>query len=121
MLLLCVAACGDARYYSAGELDAKPYPLAQVDPGYPVTADGAQYYGRIRLNVYITTRGRVDRVEVVEASVPPAFRDAAVSAFSQARWEPGRKDGRRVNSVKVVEVSFEPPVKMPRAPMSPES
>jgi hypothetical protein len=48
-------------------------------------------------------------VEVLDSRVPQRLRDIAVSAFSQARWEPGRKWGLRVKSVKEVEVDVEPP------------
>jgi TonB family protein len=121
LALASVACSEDPRYLPAAELDARPYPLAQVDPEYPVTADGAQYYGKLRLNVYIAASGKVDRVEVIESGVPAGFRDAAVRAFAESRWEPGRKASRAVRSLKAVEVSFEPPVRLVRPPMAPES
>lgn len=121
LALLLATACEDGPYFPAAELEAKPYPLAQIDPGYPETGGGAQYYGRLKMNVYISASGKVDRIEVVEAGVPPAFLDAAVRAFSASRWEPGVKAGRKVRSLKVVEVRFEPPGGVERPPMRPES
>lgn len=121
LALLLAAACEEGPYVPAAELERKPYPLAQIDPDYPGTADGAQYYGRLKMNVYISASGKVDRIEVVEAGVPPAFLEAARSAFAASRWEPGVKAGRKVRSVKAVEVRFEPPSGVERPPMRPES
>jgi TonB family protein len=122
VFLLVLAACGqeDPRYLPASELDAKPFPLKPVDLQMPKAGRGAEYYGKLKLNVFISAAGVVDRVEVAEATVPPAFRDSAAKAFSEARWEPARKAGKRVKTVKVVEVEFEPPPEGKRAPMTPD-
>jgi TonB family protein len=61
--------------------------------------------------VYIDEKGSVERVEVLEATVPNAFRDAAVKAFGEARWEPAVRHGRKVKSVKRVEVDFKAPLR----------
>ncbi len=122
LLLVLLAACGpeDPRYLPASELDAKPFPLQAVDLQMPKAGSGAEYYGKLRLKVFISAAGGVDRVEVAEATVPPALRDSAVKAFSEVRWEPARKAGKRVKTVKVVEVDFQPPPEGQRAPMTPD-
>lgn len=97
------------RYFPASELDRKPYPMRRVDLDPPQVQNGVEYYGKLRLDVFIDARGAVDRVEVIGAEVPGRLRDDAVKAFSQSRWEPGRKWGVRVKSVKRVEIDFEPP------------
>ena len=99
-----------ARYFPASELDAKPYPTRRIDLDFPPQKDGIEYYGKLKLKVFIDAQGGVDRVEVVDASVPTRFLDVAVKAFSEARWEPGRRWGRRVKSVKAVEIDYDPPV-----------
>ena len=99
-----------ARYFPASELDAKPFPMRRVDLDFPPARNGIEYYGKLRLDVFINAQGGVDRVDVLVASVPAAFSDAAVKAFSEARWEPGRRWGRRVKSVKAVEIDYDPPV-----------
>jgi hypothetical protein len=58
---------------------------------------------------------------VLEASLPQAFQDAAVETFARSRWEPGVKAGKRVPSVKQIEVRFEPPVSLERQPIAPEN
>ena len=108
-LSLALFAIQHARYFPASELDKKPYPMRRVDLDFPPVKDGIEYYGKLRIDVYINSTGGVDRVEVVDAKVPARLRDIAVNAFSQTRWEPGRKWGMRVKSLDVVEVEFEPP------------
>jgi hypothetical protein len=111
----------DPRYFTAAELDAKPFPLRRVDLDLPSSPAGAAYYGRLKLNIFIGRSGEVDRVEVATAAVPTALRDLAVQTFSRVRWEPGRKLGRSVKSVKVIEVDFTPPIReVGRAPMQPD-
>lgn len=117
---VCMAAVWAMQhhYFSAQSLDAKPYPMRRIDLDFPPVQRGIEYYGRLRLDVFINAQGGVDRVEVLEARVPPAFLDAAVKAFSMARWEPGRKWWLRVGSVKGVEIDFEPPIRSLDAPLS---
>jgi hypothetical protein len=97
------------RHFPAGELDRKPYPMRRIDLGFPPGEKGIEYYGKLRMNVYIDSRGRVERVEVLDSRVPARLRDIAVNAFTRMAWEPGRKWGIRVKSVKEVEIDFEPP------------
>ena len=101
----------DPRYYPVAELDLRPYPLRLIDLDFPRVANGVEYYGKLKLNVYIGRDGGVDRVEVVSAAVPERFREAAVQAIGRTRWEPGRSGWRRVKSVKAYEIDFEPPVR----------
>jgi hypothetical protein len=111
----------DPRYYAAADLDSKPFPLRRVDLEWPSAPEGTSFYGKLKMNVFIGRSGEVDRVEVVTAAVPTALRDLAVKTFSEVRWEPGRKLGRSVKSVKVIEVNFTPPVRdVGRSPMQPE-
>lgn len=101
----------DPTYYPGSELERRPHPMRRIDIDPPPAPGGLEYYGKLRMNVFINSRGGVDRVEVVEARVPASFRDTAVKAFSQARWEPGLRQGKHVRSLKVVEIDFEPPVR----------
>jgi TonB family protein len=110
-LALILLAGASTHYFAATWLSVKPYPLRRVDLELPQTKNGVEYYGTVRLRVYINADGEVDRVDATESTVPASFRDDAVKAFSAARWEPGRIWGIRVNSVKRVEIDFEPPVR----------
>ena len=109
--LVALIAIGAAatHFFEAAGLDPRPYPLHAVELVPPKEKDGIEYFGKLQLDVYIDADGVVDHVDAHESLVPQKFRDEAVRAFSQARWEPGRKWGIRVKSVKRVEVDLEPP------------
>jgi outer membrane biosynthesis protein TonB len=110
-LALALLAGASTHYFTASWLGVKPYPLRRIDLELPQTRNGIEYYGTVRLKVYINADGGVDRVDATESTVPAKFRDDAEKAFSQARWEPGRILGIRVKSLKRVEIDFEPPVR----------
>jgi hypothetical protein len=110
-LALAVLAVAHTHYFAATWLSVKPYPLRRIDLELPQTRNGVEYYGTVRLKVSINADGGVDRVDATESTVPATFRDDAVKAFSQSRWEPARIWGIRVKSLKRVEIDFEPPVR----------
>jgi len=107
-----------SRYFPASEVDHRAAPLKRIDLDIPVGSEGVEYFGKLRMDVFIDHRGRVDRVEVLESTLPQSFRDSAVKTFSEVRFDPAVKDGRAVKSVKRVEVDFAPPVPEAGAPMS---
>jgi hypothetical protein len=113
LLLVLGAAAAYLRLhrFTAAELGAKPFPLRDIDLPPPPSLNGVDYYGKLQLDLYIDADGTVEHVDAGESTLPARFRDEAVKAFSQARWEPGRKWGVKVPSVKTVEVDFEPPVR----------
>ena len=96
------------HYYTAAEVDRAAFPLAAIDLPYPVGASGVQYEGRVEMKVYIDAEGGVDRVELLDAAVPAAYRDLALRAFRNARFGPALRGGRPVRSVKRIEVEFKP-------------
>ena len=100
-----------ARYFPESEVNRKAYPLRRIDLPYPDAREGVDFYGTLRMDVWIDERGDVDHVDVLRSTVPARYRDASVKAFATARWEPALRDGRKVKSVKRVEVRFAPPVR----------
>ena len=62
----------------------------------------------MRLNIYISEDGAIDRVEVVEAAPPGIFEEAALTATNALRFSPATKWGRPVKSRKTIEVVFDP-------------
>ena len=50
--------------------------------------------------------GRVQSAEVVEAIPPGMFEEAALAAFSKARFVPAIKDGRPVRLQAYIRVDF---------------
>ena len=109
-------AIASAHYFDSRGLDPRPYPLKGIELPPPPAKAGVEYYGKLRLDVYIDADGTVNHVEIGESTVPPETREAAIRAFSQARWEPGRKWGIRVKSVKRVEVDLTPPPNLQAPP-----
>jgi len=99
------------RYFPAAEVTHVAYPMHDVGLQYPPGREGVDYYGTLRLELYIDERGHVDRVEVLESSVPESFRASAVRAFAGTPFDPAVRYGRPVKSIKKVEVSFAPPVR----------
>jgi hypothetical protein len=97
------------HYFDTKWLDPRPYPLRAVELQPPKEKNGIEYYGKLRMDVYIDADGAVDHVDAHESLVPQAFRDEAARAFSQVRWEPGRLWGMRVKSVKRIEVDIDAP------------
>lgn len=117
-VLAAVAAVGlwlhwrtPSRYFTASEVDHLATPLGDIGLAFPPTRGGIDYYGTLRLELYIDEQGRVDRVDVLESTVPASFRDEAVQRFAVARFEPATRKGRAVKSVKKVEVRFDSPLR----------
>jgi len=106
---LAIAGFSWTHYFDAAGLDPRPYPLRAVEIRPPVQPDGIEYFGKMRMDVYIDAEGKVDRIEVRDNTLPQKVRDDAVKAFSTAPWEPGRKWGVRVKSVKRIEIDLDPP------------
>jgi len=64
--------------------------------------------GTVRLRLYISERGTVDRAQVVYAHPPGEFEEAALEAVRKLVYDPAIKNGRPVKSQKLIEVTFDP-------------
>ena len=93
-------------YHLPGELDPPPLPLQDIEPVYPPEA-GFQP-GTVVLRLFIDENGTVERVDVVQASSPGLFENAARTAFLAARFSPGRIAGIAVKCQLTIEVEFTP-------------
>jgi protein TonB len=98
------------HYYTAAEVDRGAFPLKAIVLPYPPASNGVERYGKVELEVYIDEQGRVDRVELLDSTVPPAYQEVALREFRDARFGPALRGGRPVKSVKKIEVQFTPPV-----------
>jgi len=63
--------------------------------------------GKVVLRVFLAADGALDRVEVASSSLPPAYDQAAVAAFSRVRFRPGEIQGVAVSSESRFEVGFD--------------
>ncbi len=99
--LFLLVACG-----GEGELE-QPVPLYGSNPiEYPLDLwdEGAE--GAAILRVRVDERGHVDSVEVAESSGHEGLDAAAVAGARELRFEPGRKDGKRIRMWATLPVEF---------------
>lgn len=94
----------------ADQVDEAAYTLGgEPEIVYPDSMWQERTTGKVRLEFVVDSRGRMDwaTLLVVEES-HPHFTQAVMEALAAARWEPARKDGRRVAQLVVLPVEFEP-------------
>jgi protein TonB len=87
-------------------LDPGPRPIGEIEPEYPDTVRLRE--GVVVLRLLISDTGRVDEVGVVRSEPRGVFEQAAIEAFSKARFSPGLAAGTPVKSQITVEVQFMP-------------
>ncbi len=94
------------RYYRTNELDVKPQIRVNIDPEFPLTVDPGTK-GKVVLLLFLDREGNVESAVPVHSTPKGVFDDAALTAFRQARYTPGLKEGMPVNVLLAVEVEFE--------------
>lgn len=101
-------AIGNApRYFPGSELDRRPMTLAPIEPEYPGNAgpDG----GYLLLRLLIGETGTVDRVVMLASEPEGVFDQSAMSAFGNARFSPGIRQGAPAKSEMLIELKYYPP------------
>ena len=96
----------ESAYVAASRLDPGPRLLDEVEPVYP--ADAGLVEGKVVLRLLIGRTGAVDEITVVRATPQGVFEQAAIAAWSAARFSPGRMLGEPVKSQVTIEVHFTP-------------
>ncbi|MDF9832944.1 protein TonB [Ereboglobus sp. PH5-5] len=87
------------------DLDNRPQTLFQASPEYPYTQKNTGNPGEVIVNFTVDERGHVQDVLVVKSSHPD-FDAPTVRAVSKWRFEPGRKNGKRVKFRMSVPIAF---------------
>jgi hypothetical protein len=100
-----------SRYFPAAELDRSALERAPVAIPLPRDPAGVHFFGKLRLDLYIDEKGDVDRVEVLDGDVPPAYWQPAAEAWRRVKFFPAVRRGREVKSLKRVELEFAPPLR----------
>ncbi len=107
------AGSASVRYDAAdlimiGELDERPKPKTQVAPKYPGAMATAGIEGSVVVSFIIDKAGEVQAARAV-SSTRLEFEAAAVAAVEQWKFEPGRKNGRDVNTQVSQRIDFNLP------------
>jgi periplasmic protein TonB len=97
-----------ARYLRSSELDERAVPVDIVPLLYPEKAYINRIAGTVRVRVFISDQGTVDRAEVEDATPAGHFEEAALDAVRRTRFSAARKSGAPVPSQKLIEVNFDP-------------
>jgi periplasmic protein TonB len=96
------------RYLTSSEVDERATPLEMAALLYPEKAYINRIRGTVRMRIYISSAGRVEKAEIVDAAPKGHFEQAALDAAQRTSFSPARKDGRAVPSQKLIEVEFDP-------------
>lgn len=103
-------------YFRAQELDSR---LTVFEPSvklaYPEGV-AENLDGRVVLRLLVTEQGAIADALVVESEPAGIFEQSAATAFRNARFFPGIKDGKPVKSQMVVEVRYHGDPRMPGTP-----
>jgi len=99
------------RYYLTSELEQRPTPLKPIDPTYPGMLQSERHV--VILQLFINEHGSVDEVKILGGDTEGAFEQSARTAFANARFSPGRRDGVPVGTQMKIEVTFDPGVESP--------
>lgn len=92
-------------FYKSSELDEQPYPLKPVNPSRP--NDGEGIAGWVRLLLLIDDSGKLVQSSVISSEAPESFHEAALNAFLEIPFSPGKRAGKPVNSRMVIKVTFD--------------
>lgn len=85
----------------------RPTPLfTDVPIEYPLSMWDQDIEGQTLLRVRVTEMGRVDEVEVMQSSGHAALDTAAVRGARTLRFQPARRNGRRIEVWAQVPVEF---------------
>ncbi len=93
-------------YAVVAQLDKSPKPLDDVQLEYP--AEALARSGTVVLRLLINERGLVDDAQVVSASPPKLFDEAARRDFIKVHFSPGERFGIAVKSQLTIEVNYTP-------------
>lgn len=92
-----------STYLPADEVDQGPVP----EPGWILDEGALEQVGRarMRLRLWVSDGGRIDRVAVLHAEPSGAWVDRAIAPLPDTRMRPAERGGRPVPSTIVVELT----------------
>lgn len=92
-----------STYLSADEVDRGPVP----EPGWILDESAFERVGQahMRLRLWVSERGRIDRVALIHAEPPGEWVERAIRPLPDTRMQPAERHGRPVAATIVVELS----------------
>lgn len=93
------------KIFSIAELDQKPRAIFQRSPTYPAELHKRQKEGTVQIVFIVDTQGRVVDPQVRKSS-DPAFERPALEAVRQWKFEPGTRNGDKVQFKMRVPITF---------------
>ena len=115
-VVIAVAAAGawrlseELRYLEPVEIERAPFPERGINVPSIAERNGATFYGKVKMRIYIQVSGDVDHIDITGSTVPTDIAQSTAKLFADVKWEPGTRNGRKRRSVNIVEVTFAPPV-----------
>jgi len=95
-------------YLNVNDVDIRAEPANDVPLSYPAAAYVRKIHGIVRLHLFINEQGRLDRIDLVDATPKGIFEQDAIETVSQLYFHPATRYGRPVKSQKTIEVVFDP-------------
>jgi protein TonB len=93
------------RIFSLAELDQRPRVIFQRMPSYPQELRRSRRNGTVYIVFLVNQQGRVVNAKV-EKSSDPAFEQPALEAVRQWKFEPGTRNGEKVQFKMRVPITF---------------
>ena len=95
------------EYVSVADADTKPEIVGtQTPPVYPVAFNRHNVIGEATIAFIVTVDGKTEQVQVVKAT-HRGFADAAMESVKKWRYTPATKDGKPVNCLMQLPISFD--------------
>ncbi len=91
-----LAADPPSKVYGYDEVEVKPVPRKKIRMSFPGSTRKGGANPQITLRFVVTAQGAVTNLVVVTFSHPDLI-EAALDAYADARFTPGRKDGEPVD------------------------
>jgi protein TonB len=91
--------------FSLGELDQRPRVIFQRMPTYPPELRRSKRQGTVYVIFIVNKEGRVENPKI-EKSTDPAFEKPALDAVRQWRFEPGTRNGEKVQFKMRIPITF---------------
>jgi TonB family protein len=95
-------------FFVPGKDGVPPQPVDTPEPGYTEQARQAKVEGKVMMAVWVDTKGRVTKVQVIGPKLGMGLDKGAVKTVRKWRYRPATRNGEPVPAVIEVEVPFHP-------------